>query len=99
MRAQTRVLSAGASVIFPAALLLPSYTATLFLSAGLLFFVQPMVAKMMLPHLGGSPSVWNTSMCFFQATLLLGYIYAHLLATRFGRLAQAAIHAVVLAAC
>ena len=58
-----------------------------------------MVAKMVLPRLGGSPSVWNTAMCFFQATLLLGYIYAHLLTTRFGRLAQAAIHALVLAAC
>jgi hypothetical protein len=96
MRARTKVLSAGVSVTFPARLLLPSYAATLFLSAGLLFLVQPMVAKMVLPHLGGSPSVWNTSMCFFQATLLLGYAYAHLLATRFGGLAQAAIHAGVL---
>ena len=56
-----------------------------------------MVSKMILPHLGGSPSVWNTCMCFFQAVLLLGYAYAHWLATRFGGLAQAAIHAVVLA--
>ena len=92
MRAQTKLPSVGASVAFPARLLVPSYAATLFLSAGLLFLVQPMVAKMVLPHLGGSPSVWNTSMCFFQATLLLGYAYAHLLAARFSGAAQAAIH-------
>src|SRR5215472_2888883 len=92
MRAQIKTLSAGASIIFPARLLLPSYAATLCLSAGLLFLVQPMVAKMVLPHLGGSPSVWSTSMCFFQATLLLGYAYAHLLVARYSGAAQAAIH-------
>jgi len=84
-------------VAYPARLLLPSYAATLFLGAGLLFLVQPMVTKMILPHLGGSPSVWNTCMVFFQAVLLLGYAYAHLLATRFGAGAQAAIHAAILA--
>lgn len=56
-----------------------SFTATLFLSAVLLFSVQPMFAKMVLPKLGGSPSVWAVSMCFFQAVLLAGYCYAHLL--------------------
>ena len=55
------------------------YTATIFLSAALLFSVQPMFAKMVLPKLGGSPSVWAVSMCFFQAILLAGYCYAHLL--------------------
>jgi len=54
------------------------FAITLFLSAGLLFWVQPMVAKMLLPLLGGSPSVWNTCMVFFQAALLGGYLYAHL---------------------
>jgi len=82
---------------YPARLLLPTYAATLFLSAGLLFLVQPMITKMMLPHLGGSPSVWNTCLCFFQAVLLLGYGYAHVLATRFGRGSQAAIHGAVVA--
>ena len=54
------------------------FALTLFLSAALLFWVQPMVAKMLLPLLGGSPSVWNTCMVFFQAALLGGYLYAHL---------------------
>lgn len=65
-------------------------------SAGLVFLVQPMVAKLALPLLGGSPSVWNTSMVFFQAALLVGYAYAHLL-QRIGSLrTQAAIHVAVL---
>jgi spermidine synthase len=65
----------------PAALwLTPSlYAATLFVSALLLFELQPMFAKMVLPRLGGSPSVWSVAMVFFQAALLLGYAYAHLL--------------------
>jgi hypothetical protein len=87
-----------ARAAFPARLLLPSYAATLFLSAGLLFLVQPMVAKMVLPRLGGSPAVWNTSMCFFQAVLLGGYLYAHLLVSGFERRVQAVIHAAVLLA-
>ncbi len=53
------------------------FTATIFTSASLLFFVQPMFAKMVLPYLGGSPAVWTTAMLFFQTVLLLGYIYAH----------------------
>lgn len=95
MRAQAKPIPLGLSFGFPAGLLLPSFAATLFLSAGLLFVVQPMVAKMALPGLGGSPSVWNTSMCFFQAMLLLGYAYAHLLATRVGLWTQAVIHGCV----
>ena len=55
------------------------YTATTFVSALLLFSVQPMFAKMVLPVLGGSPSVWAVAMCFFQAALLAGYVYAHVL--------------------
>lgn len=55
------------------------FTAAIFLSAALLFSVQPMFAKMVLPALGGSPSVWAVSMCFFQAMLLAGYCYAHAL--------------------
>ena len=52
------------------------FAATLLLSAFLLFSVQPIFAKMVLPKLGGSPSVWAISMCFFQAVLLAGYCYA-----------------------
>jgi len=53
------------------------FTGTLAMSAVLLFWVQPMFAKMVLPLLGGTPAVWNTSMVFFQAVLLAGYAYAH----------------------
>jgi uncharacterized membrane protein len=55
------------------------FAITLFSSALLLFAVQPMFAKMALPKLGGSPSVWAVSMCFFQTALLAGYCYAHAL--------------------
>src|ERR1044072_4870470 len=55
---------------------------TLFLSAGLLFSVQPMVAKMLLPLLGGTPAVWNTCMVFFQGLLLAGYVYAMFISRR-----------------
>jgi SAM-dependent methyltransferase len=55
------------------------FVLTVFSSAALVFMVQPMVAKLVLPLLGGSPSVWNTSMAFFQIALLAGYFYAHLL--------------------
>ncbi len=59
--------------------ILALFSSTLFLSALLLFSVQPIFAKMVLPKLGGSPSVWAVSMCFFQAVLLTGYAYAHAL--------------------
>jgi hypothetical protein len=55
------------------------YAVTIFSSAFLLFAIQPIFAKMVLPKLGGSPSVWAVSMCFFQAVLLAGYCYAHAL--------------------
>jgi len=55
------------------------FALAIFTSAALVFVVQPMVTKLVLPMLGGSPSVWNTAMVFFQAALLGGYAYAHLL--------------------
>jgi hypothetical protein len=55
------------------------YATTIFLSALLLFAVQPMFAKMVLPKLGGAPTVWSVAMVFFQGALLAGYVYAHLL--------------------
>src|SRR5215468_2670536 len=81
-------------------LLLPAFFAAILMSAALLFAVQPMFAKMVLPRLGGAAAVWSVAMVFFQATLLAGYAYAHLL-TRFapGR-ASVLIHlAVLLIAC
>jgi len=68
----------GALALRETALLL-TFVATLFLSALLLFSIQPIFAKMVLPKLGGSPSVWAVSMVFFQAVLFAGYCYAHLL--------------------
>ncbi|MEO5337548.1 MAG: fused MFS/spermidine synthase [Magnetospirillum sp. WYHS-4] len=59
-------------------------TLTSFLGAFLLFAIQPLIAKLLLPHLGGAPAVWNTSMVFFQAALLAGYAYAHRLAQAVG---------------
>ena len=58
-------------------LLLAVYTLSIFLSALLLFSVQPLFTKMVLPRLGGSPAVWSVAMVFFQSLLLAGYAYAH----------------------
>jgi hypothetical protein len=58
------------------------FAITLFTSAFLLFLVQPLFAKLVLPRLGGSPGVWNTCMVFFQSALLAGYAYAHLVSLR-----------------
>lgn len=55
------------------------FTLTIFTSASLLFFIQPMYAQMVLPHLGGSSAVWTTAMLFFQTCLIVGYVYAHFL--------------------
>ncbi len=60
------------------------YTLTIFLSAFLLFQVQPLIAKHILPWYGGGPGVWTTCMLFFQVFLLLGYAYAHAVNVRLG---------------
>ena len=78
--------------------LLYLYAAALFLSAALLFFVQPMVAKMILPFLGGSPAVWNTCLFFFQTFLLLGYLYAHFGSSWLGVKRHMILHLVIIAA-
>lgn len=70
---------------------------TLFVSAGLLFFVEPMFAKMVLPRLGGSPAVWNTCVVFFQAAMLGGYAYAHLTTSWLTGRQQTALHIALLA--
>src|SRR5438445_2357033 len=66
----------------PYNLLLAAFFAAILMSAALLFAVQPMFTKMVLPRLGGAASVWSVAMVFFQTALLAGYAYAHLL-TRF----------------
>ncbi|HOW71243.1 MAG TPA: hypothetical protein PKY77_11630 [Phycisphaerae bacterium] len=73
------------------------YAATLFASAALLFSLEPMVGKMVLPALGGTPAVWNTCMVFFQTALLAGYAYAHGIGGRFGLRGQASVHVGLLA--
>lgn len=72
------------------------YALTICGSAALLFVVQPMFARLVLPLLGGSPAVWNTAIVFFQAALLAGYAYAHAGATWLGVRRHAALHLVVL---
>jgi len=67
-----------------------------FTSAALVFLVEPMIAKLVLPTMGGSPMVWNTCMAFFQVALLVGYTYAHLLQRISSLKVQTAIHAGVL---
>lgn len=73
------------------------FAIAIFTSASLLFLLQPLAGKILLPLLGGSPSVWNTCMVFFQGTLLLGYFYAHVLTTRVPRRHQPVVHLVVMA--
>jgi hypothetical protein len=73
------------------------YAATVFLSAFLLFQIQPMIAKMILPWFGGVSMVWSTCMLFFQVVLLLGYLYAHWLGSRMAARRQAIVHSLLLA--
>jgi hypothetical protein len=80
-------------------LLLGTFVAAIVLSASLLFMVQPMFTKLVLPRFGGAPSVWSVAIVFFQTALLAGYAYAHWL-TRYGpgRLSVAVHLAVMIAA-
>jgi hypothetical protein len=73
------------------------FAITLFVSALLLFVVQPMFTKMVLPRLGGAPAVWSVAMVFFQAALLVGYAYAHLVVRRLPPWGGALVHLGVLA--
>ena len=75
---------------------LPLYAITLFVSAFILFLVQPIVGKIILPKLGGTPQVWNTCMVFFQMVLLAGYAYTHNASTRLTLRQQLMAHAVLL---
>lgn len=72
------------------------YATTIFLSAFLLFQVQPLIAKSILPWFGGAAGVWTTCMLFFQVVLLLGYLYAHLLTSRLTPKRQAGLHMALL---
>ncbi|RLA20712.1 MAG: spermidine synthase [Gammaproteobacteria bacterium] len=72
------------------------FAGTLFISATLMFVLQPLFGKILLPLLGGSPAVWNTCMVFYQTLLFLGYLYAHYLSTKFNQHRQIQIHTVVI---
>jgi len=71
------------------------FVATIFTGSFLLFLVQPMIARMALPRLGGAPTVWNSAMLVYQALLLAGYAYAHWLG-RFRPRSQAGVHISIL---
>jgi hypothetical protein len=77
-------------------LVLVVYTSAIFVSALLLFSVQPLFTKMVLPRLGGSPAVWSVAMVFFQSLLLAGYAYAHFLMQLRSRAIPVAVHLVLL---
>jgi len=74
------------------------FACALFVGAFLLFWVQPLVGKALLPLLGGTPAVWNTCMLFFQTLLLAGYAYAHALTRWLPARAQALLHGALLVA-
>jgi len=74
------------------------YAVTIFLSSFLLFLVQPLIARLILPWFGGSAAVWTTCMLFFQVLLLAGYAYAHLIIRKLEGRPAAIVHTVLLAA-
>src|ERR671916_1851151 len=77
------------------ALLMLLFSSTIFISAALLFLVEPMFAKFVLPSFGGTPAVWTGSMMFFQAALLASYLYVHLTTSWLGARRQAIVHLVL----
>ncbi len=72
------------------------FAVTLFVSAFILFLVQPIIGKLILPRLGGTPQVWNTCMVFFQLVLLAGYAYTHTVSTRWPLRRQLLVHVILL---
>jgi hypothetical protein len=92
----TLPLPADQSSVSRNRLILIVYTAAIFTSALLLFSVQPLFTKMVLPRLGGSPAVWSVAMVFFQSLLLGGYAYAHYLMQIRNRIVPVAVHLVLL---
>lgn len=87
------VLAVGSAVR-----LAPLYAAVLLLSALLLFWLQPLFSKMVLPRYGGSPAVWTTAIMFFQVMLLAGYLYAHVVSRSLSLRGQVALHLGLLSA-
>src|SRR6267142_1537535 len=75
---------------------MPVFALTIFIGAFLLFQVQPLIGKYILPWFGGGPGVWTTCMLFFQMVLLAGYAYAHFVSRYLRPRAQATIHSALL---
>jgi hypothetical protein len=96
MTSPTPSPEAGSRTGFRNRLVLVVYTAAIFTSALLLFSVQPLFTKMVLPRLGGSPAVWSVAMVFFQSLLLGGYAYAHYLMKLRNRAVPVAVHLALL---
>src|SRR5687768_12686563 len=90
------VVATGAGTRIPALLVL--YAVTIFFSAFLLFQIQPIIAKIVLPWFGGSSAVWTTCLLFFQIVLLAGYLYAHLSVKRLAPHQQIWLHVFLLTA-
>ncbi|MGH6609540.1 MAG: hypothetical protein ACRECQ_04720, partial [Burkholderiaceae bacterium] len=76
---------------------MPLFASTILLSAFLLFLVQPIIAKQILPWFGGSSAVWTTCLVFFQVALLAGYTYSHLITRYLAPKSQARLHIALLA--
>ena len=72
------------------------FAATIFLGAFLLFLIEPLIAKLILPWFGGSASIWATCLVFFQSALLLGYLYANVTIRRLTPRRQSALHLALL---
>ena len=89
-------VGSSASAAVPANIARISFTAAVFSSAFLMFSIQPLFTKLVLPQLGGSPAVWSVAMVFFQGLLLLGYLYAHLSSRYLPIKLGVAVHAALL---
>jgi hypothetical protein len=99
IRDQTPHMSSVATESAPASTAVRStwlFCAAVFVSAFLLFQVQPLISKAILPWFGGTPSVWTTCMLFFQVVLFAGYAYAHLVTARLPVRLQAALHVLLI---
>lgn len=72
------------------------FNLSIFISAFLLFLIQPMTANILLPKVGGSPNIWNACTVFFQISLLAGYLYSYVLSGRFSLKRQIVIHCLLL---
>src|SRR5215472_12336122 len=99
LRSEMRQLALRAIFGPPMSLINLLFAIAIFLGSFLLFLVEPLAAKRLLPLLGGSAAIWTTCLVFFQTTLLLGYLCAHLLATRLAQRTQVAVYFGLLAAC